>query len=153
MGIGRVRSSLVDIWQRRGRGRVGLSNSRSQVFGCDRPNLLFYKAEFNNSVDCTHVSVTLYQRTVVIFLWKYNLIKYKQGPAGQRWVLGHIKHIQHIKHIKHFQQCQSWTAPMIFMKEIVYFLAFKKNRLPTIRRTDGPTDGRTHPHIEMGGPI
>ena len=43
----------------------------------------------------------------------------KQGPAGQRWVLGHIKQIQliqhikqfqHIKHIKHFKQFQSWTA-------------------------------------------
>ena len=43
-------------------------------------------------------------------------IRIKQGPAGQRWVLGHIKQIQHIKefqhiqHIKHFKQFQSWTA-------------------------------------------
>ena len=25
----------------------------------------------------------------------------KQGPAGQRWVLGHIKQIQHIKEFQH----------------------------------------------------
>ena len=28
----------------------------------------------------------------------------KQGPAGQRWVLGCIKHIKHFQHIKHFKQ-------------------------------------------------
>ena len=77
----------------------------------------------------------------------------KQGPAGQRWVLGHIKHIQHIKHIKHFQQCQNWTAPMIFMKEIVHFWHLKTGYRSSGRRTDGPTDGWTHLHIEMGGPI
>ena len=58
--------------------------------------------------------------------------KKKQGPAGQRWVLGYFKHIQ---------QCQ-----------ICPFLTFEKKQV-----TDGPsdrrTDGRTHPHIEMGGPI
>ena len=32
MGLGRVVSILVDIWQGRGRGRVGLSNTKSQVF-------------------------------------------------------------------------------------------------------------------------
>ena len=37
----------------------------------------------------------------------------KQCPAGQRWVLGHVKQIhyikqfQHIEHIKHFQ---IWTS-------------------------------------------
>ena len=38
----------------------------------------------------------------------------EQGPAGQRWVLGHFKHIQHIKYIQNIKQCQSWIAPMIF---------------------------------------
>ena len=33
------------------------------------------------------------------------------------------------------------------------FLQFKKNALPTDRRTDGRTDGRTDPHIEMRGRI
>jgi len=40
----------------------------------------------------------------------------KQGPAGQRWVLGHFKQIhyikefQHIQHIQLFKQFQSWTS-------------------------------------------
>ena len=58
----------------------------------------------------------------------------KQGPAGQQWVLGHIKH---------FQQCHSWTAPMIFIKKIVHFWHLKKNRLPTDGPSDHPTDGHT----------
>ena len=34
----------------------------------------------------------------------------KQGPAGQRWVIGRIKQIKHFQHIKHFNQIQSWPA-------------------------------------------
>ena len=40
MGIGRVGSILVDIWQSRGRGRVGLSNTKSQVFACSRQEMI-----------------------------------------------------------------------------------------------------------------
>ena len=40
-------------------------------------------------------------------------------PRGQRCVLGHIKHIKQTQNIKHIQQCQIWTALMIFTKEIV----------------------------------
>ena len=74
----------------------------------------------------------------------------KLSLAGQRWILEHFEHIQHSFHIqnmKHIQQCQSWTAQMI--EE--YCLAFEKKT--GYRPTDHPTDGRTHPHIEMGGPI
>jgi len=66
--------------------------------------------------------------------------KEKQGPAGQRWVLGYFKHIQNIQHI---QQCQIWTAPMIFLKKIVHFWHLKKTGYG---RTDGPTDGPTDGH-------
>ena len=27
----------------------------------------------------------------------------EQGPAGQRWVIGHIKQIQHIKEFQHIE--------------------------------------------------
>ena len=75
--------------------------------------------------------------------------------AGQQWVLGHIKHTQHIKHIQHIKQCQSWTAPMIFIK--------KKKKVtdrPTDRPTDRQTDRRTDTpsyrdgwtHLKMGKP-
>ena len=44
-----------------------------------------------------------------------------------------------------------------FHKENCPFLAFEKKKQvtdrPSIHPTDGRTDGRTHPHIEMGGPI
>ena len=56
-------------------------------------------------------------------LSEYHAIR-KQGPAGQRWVLRRFKHIQNIKpilNIKHIQQCQTCTAPMIFIKIIVNF--------------------------------
>ena len=73
----------------------------------------------------------------------------KQGPASQRWVLGHFNHIKQIKHIQnidHIQQCQSWIED--FHKENFPFLAFKKRITdhPTIRRTDTPSyrDGWTH---------
>ena len=64
----------------------------------------------------------------------------KQGPAGQRWVLGYFKHIQNI------QQCQIWTASMIFLKKIVLFWHLKKTGYrptngPSVHPTDA-TDGR-----------
>ena len=33
-------------------------------------------------------------------------IRIKQGPAGQRWVLGHIKQIQHIKEFQHIEHIE-----------------------------------------------
>ena len=56
-------------------------------------------------------------------------------------------HFKYIKHTQHIQRCQSWPAAMIFMKEIV------QTDRPTFRRSDHPSDGRTHAHIEMEGPI
>ena len=76
-----------------------------------------------------------------------------RSPAGQRWVLGYFKLIKHIQNFQHIQQCQVWTAPMIFLKKIVPFWNLKKNELRTDRPTIHPTDRRTHAHIEMGGPI
>ena len=43
---------------------------------------------------------------------------------------------------------------IISAHEILNFVHFLQKRDQTRdRRTDGPTDRRTHPHIEMGGPI
>ena len=72
----------------------------------------------------------------------------KQGPAGQRWVLGYFKHIKHIQNIQHIQQCQIWTAPMIFLKKTAHFWNLKKQVTdhPTIRRSDRRTDQRTDGH-------
>ena len=58
---------------------------------------------------------------------EYLRISWKQGQAGQRCVHGHMKHmkyIKHIKHTKHIQQCQCWTAPMIFIEKTAHFRHF-----------------------------
>jgi len=94
---------------------------------------------------------------------------YKQGPAGQRCVreaheaheahLAHEAHEAHLAHPAHpahpaHSAISMLDCPDDFHKENSSFSAFeKKNRLPTDRQTDRPTDGRTHPHIEMRGRI
>ena len=38
------------------------------------------------------------------------IYKKKQGPAGQRWVIGRIKQIKHFRRMKHFNQIKIWPA-------------------------------------------
>ena len=83
----------------------------------------------------------------------------KQGPAGQRCVReAHEAHEVHEAHLAHpAHQAHSAISmldcPDDFHRENGSFSAFKKNGLHRDRRTDGPTDRRTHTHIEMRGRI
>ena len=56
----------------------------------------------------------------------------------------HMKHIKHTQHTMHIQQCQCWTAPMIFIEKTAHFRRLKKTGYTgTDGRTDRPTDGPT----------
>ena len=55
----------------------------------------------------------------------------------------HIQHIKHIQRIKHIQQSQSWTAPMILIKNFWHLMKKQVTDHPTIRPFDHPTDRHT----------
>ena len=67
--------------------------------------------------------------------------------------LAHLAHAAVLQHTQLIQQCQCWTAPMIFKEKTAYFRRLKKNGLHRDGPTDRRTDGRTRPHIGMRGRI
>ena len=75
----------------------------------------------------------------------------EQGPAGQRCV--REAHEAHPAHQAHSAMLML-DCPNDFHRENSSFLAFKKTRYTGMdQRTNGRTDRRTRPHLEMQGRI